>query len=320
MVKKYLISIIVTVYNEESIISEFLDALSNVIVQLKQFNVEVLFINDGSTDNTVSILKKQLNSSQSFRFRVVSFSRNFGKENAMKAGLDYANGDAAIMIDADLEDPVELIPLMIEQWVAGYDIVYTVRTLRVEALGKRFFAYSFYKVINLFSDIHIYHNAGDYRLFDRKAITALNRFGERNRFSKGLFNWIGFKSTSIEYVRHARKKGHTKWSFSKLWHYAVDGIVSFSTIPLKLWVFIGTIISIISFLYAIFLTVRTLVYGIELPGYASTIVIMMFLNGIILVNLGILSEYIARIFIEVKQRPSYLIADILDSNSDESNK
>jgi polyisoprenyl-phosphate glycosyltransferase len=166
----------------------------------------------------------------------------------------------------------------------------------------------------LFSDIHIYHNAGDYRLFDRKAITALNRFGEKNRFSKGLFNWIGFKSTSIEYNRHARKNGNSKWSFSQLWHYAVDGIISFSTIPLKLWVFIGILISFSSFSYASYLTVRTLVYGIDLPGYASTIVIMMFLNGIILINLGILSEYIARIFIEVKQRPSYLVNEILDSD------
>jgi len=314
-----LVSIIATVYNEEDMLPAYFEALAKVLEPIKNIRFELLIVNDGSSDNSLSIAKEQLLKKAPYELKVISFSRNFGKESAISAGFDYASGDAAILMDSDLEDPVELIPQMIDKWVEGNDIVYTVRRRRVEGLFKCFFAWCFYKVINVFSDVHIYHNAGDYRLFDKKAVAALDKIGEKNRFSKGLFNWIGFKSTAIEYDRYAREKGETKWSFLQLWHYAMDGIISFSTVPLKFWIFIGMTVSFLSFSYAIFLIARTVLYGIDLPGYASTIVIMMFLNGIILVNLGILSEYIARIFVEVKNRPNYVVNELLDSTLESKN-
>jgi glycosyltransferase involved in cell wall biosynthesis len=301
------ISIVVPIYNEEPNIDYLFKRLTSVIDPLN-LKYEIICVNDGSTDNTFQCLVAchQHNS----LIKIVNLSRNFGKEIALSAGIDHASGAAVIPIDADLQDPPELIEQLIVKWQEGYDVVYAVRKSRQgETWLKRFTANSFYKVISQMSAVPIPKNTGDFRLLDRKVVDALKMLPERRRFMKGLFAWVGFKQTAIEYDRKPRYKGITKWNYWKLWNFALEGITSFSFLPLKVWSYMGLLISLLSFTYATFLVIRTLILGIDVPGYASLMVAVLFLGGIQMLTLGFIGEYIGRIYEEVKQRPLYLVRE-----------
>ena len=242
------------------------------------------------------------------RIKIVTLSRNFGKEAALSAGLDLAQGRAIIPIDADLQDPPELIIDMVNKWREGYDVVFARRSSRMrDTFGKRTTASLFYRFFNLISDIPIPQDTGDYRLIDRKVVTAIQRMPERNRFMKGLFAWVGFKQAEVAFKRKPRQAGKTNWNYWKLWNFALSGIISFSTLPLRIWSYLGACISLCSFIYAAFLIIRTLIFGVDVPGYASLMVVILIMGGLNLVVLGIIGEYLGRTYIESKQRPLYVI-------------
>ena len=267
---------------------------------------EIVFINDGSKDNTLNIL---LNAKQNFKnIRIINFSRNFGKEAALTAGLDKARGEAAIPIDVDLQDPPELIKELVAKWREGYDVVLAKRADRTsDSFSKRVSADLFYKLNGKISNVDIPNNVGDFRLMSKRVVEALKQLPENQRFMKGLFAWVGFKTTVIEYAREKREAGQSSFNGWKLWNFALDGITSFSTLPLRIWLYIGALVSFLSFLYGSFIILKTLIFGVDLPGYASLAVIMLFLGGIQLIGIGILGEYIGRIYSESKRRPSYII-------------
>lgn len=299
------VSIVIPLYNEELNIDYLFKRLEDVLNHL-QLSYELVCVNDGSTDNTLRCLLKHHYRNPSVK--VVSLSRNFGKEIALTAGIDYAQGAAVIPIDADLQDPPELIEQFIEKWREGYDVVYATRRSRIgESRLKQFTANAFYRVIGRMTDVSIPCDTGDFRLLNRPVVEALKQMPERSRFMKGLFAWVGFKQTSILYDRPPRYKGNTKWNYWKLWNFALDGIISFSLGPLKIWSYIGLLLSLIAFLYAIFLIIRTLVYGIDVPGYASLMVVVLFLGGMQMVTLGVMGEYLGRVYEEVKGRPLYFV-------------
>jgi len=312
-----LISLIIPVFNEEDSIAAFLEKAISVLENIN-ISFEILFINDGSTDNTKNILLDL--SRRDSRIKVINFSRNFGKEAAISAGIDFAGGDAVVPIDVDLQDPPELIPIMVDHWKKGYDVVYGLRTSRdSDSFLKRVSSNLFYWLFNYLSPLKIPPDAGDFRLIDRKVVQVLKDMPERNRFMKGLFSWVGFRSIPVPYERPARPKGKTKWTPWKLWNFALDGIFSFSSLPIRIWTYIGTGIAILSFIYGTFIVLRTLFCGIDLPGYASMITIILFLGGVQLISIGILGEYIGRIFIESKNRPLYVIESTFPKNySDDS--
>ena len=276
-------------------------------LSLCDLSYEVICINDGSTDGTVQKVLEfhKINP----RIKLINLSRNFGKDNALTAGLNYASGKAVVPIDSDLQDPPELIESLLSKWREGYDVVYAVREKRHgETLMKRLTASLFYKFINLFSETPIPPNTGDFRLLDRRVVNILNQIPERTRFMKGLFAWVGFKQIGIPYDRQPRHLGKTKWNFWKLWNFALDGITLFSTSGLKVWSYVGIFISMFSFIYAMFLIIRTLILGLDVPGYASIMVAILFLGGLQLVSLGILGEYLGRVYAEVKKRPLYIVS------------
>ena len=300
-----LISLIVPVFNEQDVIEIFLERTSGVMEEAK-LDYEYLFINDGSTDDTLARLIEL--SADNPRIRIINLSRNFGKEAGMSAGIDHIRGNVLIPIDVDLQDPPELIPRFVEKWREGYDVVYGVRTQRPEdSAMKRISADWFYRLFNRLSSIDIPDNAGDFRLIDERAAEVLRQLPERNRFMKGLFSWVGFYSIGVPYSRPARVAGETKWNLRQLWNFALDGIISFSTVPLRIWSYVGAVISLLSFVYASFIVIRTLVLGIDLPGYASILTVVLFLGGIQLLTLGIIGEYLGRLFVESKRRPIYVI-------------
>jgi polyisoprenyl-phosphate glycosyltransferase len=299
------LSVISPVYNEENNIDYFFAKLLPVLESFN-LNYEIICIDDGSTDTTCQKILEihKINP----RIKLINLSRNFGKDNALTAGLHYASGRAVVPIDCDLQDPPELIGSLISKWREGYDVVYAVREKRHgEGLMKRITASLFYKFINLFSETPIPPNTGDFRLLDRRVVTVLNQIPERTRFMKGLFAWVGFKQIGIPYERQPRHLGKTKWNFWKLWNFALDGITLFSTSGLKVWSYIGIIISMLSFIYAMFLVIRTLIFGRDVPGYASIMVAVLFLGGLQLISLGFLGEYLGRVYAEVKQRPLYIV-------------
>ncbi len=308
------ISVVVPLYNEELNIDYLFERLLSVLSRL-DMTYEIVCVNDGSKDNTIGCLIEHHH--QNPKIKVVNLSRNYGKEIALSAGLDYANGNAVIPIDADLQDPPELIAELVEKWREGYDVVYATRRSRQgESWVKRFTANVFYRTIDGLSQVPIPRNTGDFRLLDRRVVDALKQMPERNRFMKGLFAWVGFKQTSVIYDRPSRYKGETKWNYWKLWNFAIDGITSFSFLPLKVWSYVGLLVAIPSFFYASFLVIRTLIYGIDFPGYASIMVAVLFLGGVQLVSLGVLGEYLGRVYEEVKGRPLYLVRESygFDSN------
>ena len=299
------VSIVVPVHNEEVNIDYLFERLESVLHSLK-LKYEIICVDDGSKDNTLACLIKH--HYQNSAIKVVSLSRNFGKEIALTAGIDYANGAAVVPIDADLQDPPELIRELVAKWREGYDVVYATRRSRQgESWLKRFTANAFYRVICRMSRVPIPRNTGDFRLLDRRVVEVIKQMPERTRFMKGLFAWVGFKQISIFYDRAPRYKGKTKWNYWRLWNFAVDGITSFSLVPLKIWSYMGVILSLFAFFYAAFLIIRTLILGIVVPGYASLMVVNLFLGGIQLITLGIIGEYLGRVYEEVKQRPLYLV-------------
>lgn len=301
------LSIIVPLYNEQDNIDYLFSRLFSVLDPLK-LRYEIICINDGSHDKTLEALMAYHR--QYKVIKVINLSRNFGKEIALTAGIDYACGDAVIPLDADLQDPPELIDKLVEKWQEGYDVVYATRKARRgESWFKKFTANAFYRTIGKISQVSIPRNTGDFRLLDRKVVESLKQMPERTRFMKGLFAWVGYRQTFIEFDREPRFQGETKWNYWKLWNFALDGITSFSLWPLKVWTYVGVIISLISLLYALYLVLRTIILGIDVPGYASLMVAILFLGGIQLITLGIMGEYLGRIFVEVKERPLYLVRD-----------
>ncbi|BAQ65983.1 glycosyltransferase family 2 protein [Geminocystis sp. NIES-3709] len=301
------LSLLIPCYNEAENLERLFSSLQLVLKSL-ELDYEIVCINDGSKDNTLKFLIDYHYLDN--RIKVINLSRNFGKEIAMSAGLDYTTGKAVIPIDADLQDPPELIIDLITKWREGYDMVYAVRKSRQgESWLKKKTADYFYSFIGKISTIPIPANTGDYRLLDEKVVKALRQLPEKNRFMKGLFSWVGYRQTAIYFERLPRYGGKSSFNYWKLWNFALDGITSFSSIPLKVWSYFGLFISVISLFYGLFLMLKTLIFGIDLPGYASTIVAILFLGGIQLITLGVIGEYIARIYEEVKGRPLYLIRE-----------
>ncbi|MCC0176079.1 glycosyltransferase family 2 protein [Waterburya agarophytonicola K14] len=301
------ISVVVPLYNESENIENLFTRLTSVLDQLK-ITYEIICINDGSKDNTLDQLI-QFNQ-QNSTIKVISLSRNFGKEIALTAGIDHASGAAIIPIDADLQDPPELIGQLIEKWREGYDVVYaTRRSRRGETWLKQATAKAFYQTISKMSPVAIPANTGDFRLLDRKVVEAIKKLPERTRFMKGLFAWVGYKQTSVLFDREPRYSGNSNWNYWKLWNFALDGIISFSFLPLKVWSYVGVSISLVSLFYALFLVIRTLAFGVDVPGYASLMVAILFLGGVQLITLGVLGEYLGRVYEEVKGRPLYLIRE-----------
>jgi len=305
MSNKPTISIVCPCYNEEEVIDIFLETITPILDK-SDFSYEIIFINDGSKDNTLNIIK--MAKSKYNQIRIVNFARNFGKESALTAGLDFSRGEVIIPIDVDLQDPPELILEFLEEWGNGYDVVLAKRVNRdSDSFFKRKSAELFYRLHNKISHIEIPNNVGDYRLMSRRVVDAIKLLPENQRFMKGIFAWVGFKTTTVEYTREARVAGNTSFNGWKLWNFALDGITSFSTVPLRVWLYIGMSISFLSFIFGATIIVKTLIYGIDLPGYASMLTIILFLGGIQLMGIGILGEYLGRIYNEAKNRPIYII-------------
>ncbi len=301
-----LISLVVPFYNEGEGVEGFYHAILPVLDSVQDISFEVVCVDDGSRDDTLE--KLVAIAGRDARFSVIELSRNFGKEAALTAGIDAASGDAVIPIDADLQDPPELIPAMIREWRQGADVVLARRVNRMsDSFLKRKSAELFYRFHNRLSDIQIPDNVGDFRLMDRSAVDALKRLPERQRFMKGLFAWIGFRTATVGYTRALRAVGKTKFSGYRLWNFALEGITSFSTAPLKVWTYFGGLGALAAFIYASFIVIRTVIYGIDIPGYASLLVVVLFLGSLQLISVGLLGEYIGRIYVESKQRPIYLV-------------
>lgn len=302
------ITVLIPAYNEEEVIYQLYSRLTKVIDSISGYNFELLFVNDGSKDNTVGILKNL--GKKDRRISLVDLSRNFGKEVAMIAGLDFSVGDAVVIIDADLQDPPELIVEMIKYWEQGYDDVYAKRATRAgETWFKKWTASSFYKLLQRMSRIPIQENTGDFRLLDRRCIEALKQLRETQRYTKGMFSWIGFNKKEILFNRDSRAAGETKWNYYKLLDLAIEGITSFTTAPLRFSAMLGVFISIGAFFYMIFIITRTLIFGGSVAGYASLMTVILFLGGIQLLSLGIIGEYLGRVFNETKSRPLYFVKE-----------
>jgi len=302
------LSVIVSMYNEEDSLKSFFTEIQKVLNSLKKYSYEIVCIDDGSTDKTFSLLTQYAKKDE--RIKVIKFSRNFGKEYGMMAGLKYCRGRAAIPIDVDLQDPPELIERFVEKWEQGYDMVYGIRKDRQsDTFLKRMTAKMFYKIYNLMTRSPIPYNAGDYRLLDRKVINAILSLRENNIFMKGIFGWTGFKSVGIKYTRQKRVAGESKWNYWKLWNFALDGITASTTLPLRIWSYLGTLLAMSGMAYALYIIIRTIIKGIDVPGYASLLVFILVLGGLQMIILGIIGEYIGRIFMEVKNRPLYIVEE-----------
>lgn len=305
------LSIIVPVKDEEEAIGPFLD---RVVPLLESFDdpvarsFEILFVDDGSSDTTLEVVRKA--NAADKRVRGISLSRNFGKEAALSAGIDAAHGKAVVPMDVDLQDPPEALREMVAKWREGYDVVYGVRDNReTDTLPKRLTADLYYRAHNWLSDDKIPEHAGDFRLLDRRVVDVIRQMPERNRFMKGLFAWAGFRQAAVSYHREERKVGRTKYNYWKLWRLAVDGITSASTVPLRVWSYLGALVALGALGYAIYIIIVALTSGINVPGYASLMVAVLFLGGLQLLSLGVLGEYIGRILIEAKGRPLYVIRE-----------
>lgn len=303
--KTEILSVIVPAYNEQEVLPEFHRRVTSVLQSLA-LDYEIVYVNDGSKDKTLELLQEL--QSDDRHTAIVDLSRNFGKEIALTAGLDYARGDAVIVIDADLQDPPELIPELINGWREGYDVVYATRAAREgETFMKKATAHLFYRVVQSISRFKIPEDTGDFRLLSRRAVDALKQLREQHRFMKGLFAWIGYPQKAVPYRRDPRFAGETKWNYWKLWNFAIEGITSFTIAPLKLATYVGLIVALGAFSYGGFIIVRTLIFGNPVAGYPSLLVAVLFLGGVQLVALGIIGEYLGRMFDETKGRPLYLV-------------
>jgi polyisoprenyl-phosphate glycosyltransferase len=301
-----LLSLVVPFYNEEETISTFFPRVTASLELIEHIDFEIVCVNDGSRDRTLELLISA--SENDNRVQVIDLSRNFGKEAALSAGLAEAHGDIMIPFDADLQDPPEVIGELVRKWREGYDVVLAKRSDRTsDTFLKRQSALSFYRLHNRLADVKIPENVGDFRLMTREVVDALNTLPESRRFMKGLFAWIGYRTVEVQYVRDTRIAGKSKFSGWKLWNFAVEGITSFSTLPLRIWTYFGLLVAATSFAYAAYLIVRTLVRGIDVPGYASIFVSILFFSGVQMIGIGIVGEYIGRIYIEAKRRPLYIV-------------
>lgn len=308
------ISVVVPVYNEQEVLPEFHKRTTAVLRRLS-LNWEIVYVNDGSTDETLMILG-QLEANDP-HVAIVDLSRNFGKEIALTAGLDYSHGDAVVVIDADLQDPPELIPELVGVWNQGFDVAYAKRTKREgETLVKKATAHLFYRFIQQMSRFKIPEDTGDFRLLSRRAVDALKQLREQHRFMKGLFAWIGYPQKAVPYSRDPRFAGVSKWNFWKLWNFAIEGITSFTIGPLKLATYFGLSVAFAAFMFGAWTVVKTLLFGNPVPGYPSLLVVTLFLGGVQLVAIGILGEYVGRMFDETKGRPLYLVNAYRPGTSD----
>lgn len=300
------ISVVIPMHNEELGLDALFSRLLPCLARVTE-DYEVVCVNDGSRDDTYAAL--QAHSAREPRIKLVNLSRNFGKEIALSAGLDYTSGAAVIPLDADLQDPPELIPALVEQWHKGYKVVLATRKSRPgDSWAKRKSAEYFYKAMNYVSTVKIPPNTGDFRLMDRVVVEAVKRMPERTRFMKGIFAWVGFSTTTIYFDRESRVAGTTTWNYWKLWKFALDGIFSFTSVPLRVWTYIGALISLFSLFWALFMLIKTLIFGNPVAGYPSLIIAVCFMGGMQLLSIGIIGEYVGRIYRESKHRPLYLVA------------
>lgn len=307
-----LISIVTPVFNEEDTIDLFVDAIAAQMAKMLGDceSYEIVFVNDGSRDATISGLRRLAQGRQ--EIVVVDLSRNFGKEVALTAGLDFARGETVVPMDVDLQDPPDLLPEMLEKWRQGYEVVLAKRVDRSsDTAFKRLSAKTFYRILHHLADVDIPENVGDFRLMDRRVVEALRRFPERSRFMKGLFAWLGFRQTTVTFARPQRSAGEGKQRLGPLLRLAAEGLISFTSLPLRIWSFLGVITATLSLTYGFFVIVRTLVLGVDVPGYASLIVLVLLFGGLNMLSVGILGEYVARIFQETKQRPVYLVRETI---------
>ena len=307
-----LLSVVVPMFDEGPGVDRFFERLEPILERVtnpSRASYEIICVDDGSRDDTAA--KLRLHHARNPSIKIVSLSRNFGKDIALSAGLDLAKGAAIVPIDADLQDPPELIPDLFEQWMKGYDVVYATRSTRVcDGFIKRITATTFYRVYNKLAEVDIPLDTGDFRLMDRQVLLAIRQLPERNRFMKNIFSWVGFAQTSVRYERERRAAGVTKWKYWRLWNFALDGITSSSTLPLRIWSYFGAVVSLLAFCYATFLIGRTLLYGVDVPGYASIMVVMLFFGGLNMLSMGVMGEYLGRTYTEVKQRPLYLVKEL----------
>lgn len=307
-IKSPLLSAVVPIFNEGELILSFVEQLHAALKQLTK-KVEIVLVDDGSSDDAVATLQPVL---KQYDLKVLKFSRNFGKELAITAGLQHATGDAVLIIDSDFQHPFSSIATFWQYWRDGYDNVYGVRENRDDQTWlNRFFSRKFYKMNRWLMSIDMPENAGDFRLLDRQVVNAINQLPEANRFMKGLYTWVGFKGKGVPYKVEQRQAGKSRWNFFKLFDLAMTGITSFSDWPLRIWAWIGLVISLVSVVYGVWIVFDTLVNGIDVPGWATLVAGIMFLGGIQLICIGVIAEYIGRIFHEVKRRPSYIIAEKL---------
>ena len=301
------VTLLVPVYNEEDSIAPFLTTLTGVldgIAPLVAF--DILFVNDGSRDGTERLILAA--AAERDDISLINLSRNFGKEAALFAGLTHATGDAVIPLDVDLQDPPEIIAEMIRRWIAGAKVVNARRARRDgDSRFKAMSARAFYRVFNAMADQPIPQDVGDFRLLDRAVVDAICQLGERSRFNKSLFSWVGFEAEEITFDRPARAAGETSWSYWKLWKLALDGIFASSTVPLRIWTYVGILMGIVSLVYSAYVLGRTLIFGVDVPGYASTVILILVFGGLNLFALGIIGEYVGRIYAEVRQRPLYIV-------------
>ncbi len=304
--EKKIVSILVPAYNEQEVLNLLYDRLKTIMDNLSSYDFEILFVNDGSKDDTLSVMDKL--HKKDLRVNYLNLSRNYGKETAMIAGLDYIKGDCVVILDADLQDPPELIPEMIKFWEDGYDDVYAKRRSRKgESFLKKLTSKIFYKTLQSVTNIEIQKDTGDFRLLDRRCIEALKSIRESQRYTKGLFSWIGYNKKEILFDRDARAAGQTKWNYGKLINLSIDGLTSFTTAPLRWSAIMGILVSLAGFIYMLVIIFKTIFYGIDVPGYSSTMVVILFLGGIQLIFLGVIGEYLGRTFYETKGRPLYFV-------------
>lgn len=312
--RKLRISCVVPVHNEAEVLADFCQALITCLTEISD-HFEILLVDDGSKDNSLNIAKQL--ATDHAPIKCIALSRNFGKELAILAGLEHNDGDVTVIIDADFQHPLAMINEFVQQWQLGYDNVYGVRKNRQdEGFLKRHSTHAFYRLLDRMTEVHIPPNAGDFRLLDKKVVTALNQCQERARFTKGLYAWVGFRSVGIPFVVQERAAGKSSWKFGRLTNLAITGLTAFSDIPLRIWGMIGGIISLLSLASILYIIIDTLLVGIEVPGYATLLVTLIFFGGIQLLSIGILGEYISRIFNEVKRRPPYIVAEKIGYNDD----
>jgi glycosyltransferase involved in cell wall biosynthesis len=301
------VTLIVPVFNEQDGIAAFLDKVTGVIDDLASVvSFDILFVNDGSRDATERRILAE--AAKRNDVSLINLSRNFGKEAALIAGLNHATGDAVIPLDVDLQDPPEVMHEMIQRWMAGAKVVNARRARRNgDSWLKARSANAFYRIFNALSEQPIPRDVGDFRLMDREVVQVINRMGERSRCNKSLFSWVGFETEEVTYDRPARAIGETRWSYWKLWKLALDAIFSSSTLPLRIWTYFGMLMALVSLVYSLFILAQTMIFGVDVPGYASTVILILVFGGLNMFALGIIGEYVGRIYTEVRQRPLYIV-------------